>query len=330
MRSFALVPCFLIATTAFAQVPAAPTQTRDWRFAHPGATLVGGFRVKAVLDSSLVNTLIAEATAKDPSTGAMAGLIRSAIGGISEVRFSVRDMGKGKDPDVLALVTGVMDDALANALMQGKTQGKTSVRRIDANTLLVGEGQSLDDAVARMGKPATGLQARALDRSKALADHDFWLAGTLPELPNMTIPMLDSLRGLALGISMQSDLRVELALDMASAKLAEDLVSSARRSQVQQPGLGAALQSEVDGSSARFRITLPGDVVIQAVKQGMEQSGGQSPLAGLLGSSLGGNAPPAFKSTAPAPAAPANPKGGTVKIYGLDEGTREIPAQPKQ
>jgi hypothetical protein len=167
---------------------------------------------------------------------------------------------------------------------------------------------------------------RALDRSKALADHDLWLAGTIPELPNMTIPMLDTLRGLALGISLQSDLRLEVALDMDSAKTAEDLVSAARRSQTQQPGIGAALQSEVDGSTARFRMTLPGEQVIQAVKQGMDQgSGAKSPLAGLLGQSL-----PTFKSTAPEPAAQPKSKPGTIKIYGLDEGTREIPTQPRQ
>ena len=134
----------------------------------------------------------------------------------------------------------------------------------------------------------------------------------------MTIPVLDSLRGLALGISLQSDLSVEVALETDSAKTAEDLVSSARRSQAQQPGLGAALQSEVDGSTARFTFAMPGDQLIQAVQQGIANGGAQSPLAGLLGESL-----PTFKSSAPAPAAPANPKG-TIKIYGLDEGTREI------
>jgi hypothetical protein len=316
MRSLALVSCLLTASTVFAQAPA-----QDWRFAHPGATLVGGFRVKAVLDSSLVNTLIAQATAKDPSSGAMVGMMRAALGGVSEVRFSVRDMGKGKNPDVLALVTGMVDDSMASAM----TQGKTTVRRIDANTLLVGEGQSLEDAVARLGKPATGLQARALERSKALANHDMWIAGTLPELPTMSIPMLDSLRGLALGISIQNDLRVEVALDMNSAKTAEDLVSAARRSQVKQPGLGAALQSEVDGSTARFQFAMPGDQVIQAVKQGLEQGGAQSPLAGLLGTSL-----PSFKSATPAPAAAPEPMRGTIRIYGLDEGTREIKAEPRQ
>ncbi len=317
MRSLVLISCFLIGSTAFAQVPA-----QDWRFAHPGATLVGGFRIKAVLDSPLVNQLISEATTKDPSTSMMVGMIRSAVGSVSEVRFSIRDMGKGKDPDVLALVTGPLDEATVAAM----AQGKAGVHRIDANTLLLGEGQSLEDAVVRLSKPATGLQARALDRSKALAEHDLWLAGTLPEIPNMTIPMLDTLRGLALGISLQSDLRVELALDMDNAKTAEDLVSAARRSQKQQPGLGAALQSEVDGSTARFRIMLPGDQVIQAVKQGMDQgAGAKSPLAGLLGESL-----PTFKSTTPEPAAQPKPKQGTIKIYGLDEGTREIQTQPRQ
>ena len=326
MRSLALIPCFLVGSAAFAQAPVTQVQTQDWRFAHPGATLVGGFRLKAVMDSPLVSKLISEATAKDPSSGMMVGLIRSSVGGVTEVRFSVRDMGKGKEPDVLALVTGVVDDAIVGAIMQGKPQDKTEVRRIDANTLLIGEGQSLEDAVARLGKPATGLQARALDRSKALADHDLWIAGTIPEIPNMTIPMLDSLRGLALGVSLQSDLRVELALDMDTAKTAEDLVSLVRVSQKQQPGLGAALQSEVEGSTARFRMMLPGDQVIQAVRQGMDQgAGAQSPLAGLLGQSL-----PTFKSTTPAPAAQPKPKQGTIKIYGLDEGTREIKPEPRQ
>jgi len=273
-----------------------------------------------------MNTLIAQATTKDPSTGMMVGMIRSAVGGISEVRFSIRDMGKGKDPDVLALVTGQLDESMVAAM----AKGKAGIHRIDANTLLMGEGQSLEDAVARLGKPATGLQARALDRSKALADHDLWLAGTLPELPGMTIPMLDSLRGLAIGFSLQSDLRLEVALDMDSAKTAEDLVSSARQSQAQQPGLGAALQSEVDGSTARFRITLPGDQVIQAVKEGMDQGGGaKSPLAGLLGTSFGSSALPTFKSSAPEPATQPKSKQGTIKIYGLDEGTREIQTQPR-
>jgi len=58
----------------------------------------------------------------------------------------------------------------------------------------------------------------------------------------------------------------------------------------------------------------------------MEQgAGAQSPLAGLFGESL-----PTFKSTTPAPVAPPKAKQGTIKIDGLDEGTREIQTQPRQ
>ena len=62
MRTPALISCFLLGSAAFAQVPVTQAQAQDWRFAHPGATLIGGFRVKAVLDSPLVNNLIAQAT----------------------------------------------------------------------------------------------------------------------------------------------------------------------------------------------------------------------------------------------------------------------------
>ena len=81
MRPLALISGFLIGLAAFAQVPVTQTQMQDWRFAHPGATMVGGFRVKAVLDSALVNTLIAQATAKDPSTATLVGMMRGALGG---------------------------------------------------------------------------------------------------------------------------------------------------------------------------------------------------------------------------------------------------------
>ena len=248
----------------------------------------------------------------------MVGLVLQSLDRVSEIRFSVRDMGKGKDPDFLALVTGQLDEASLTSMAKGRAR----VHRIDADTVLVGEGQSLEDAFLRMSKPATGLQARALDRSKALANNDLWIAGTLPALP-MTVPVLDSLRSLALGISAQSDLRIEVALETATPKMAEDLVSSARRTQMEQPALGAALQSEVDGSTARFRFVMPGDQVIQAVQQAVANRGAQPSLPSFLGQSA--VAPGAVASD---PAAPAKPKRDTVIIYGLEGGPREI--KPEQ
>jgi hypothetical protein len=86
-----------------------------------------------------------------------------------------------------------------------------------------------------MSKPAVRLQARAVTHSKDLSKNDLWISGALPTLP-MTIPVLDALRGIAMGISAQADLRIEIALETNSPKAAEEMVSSARRSQAQQPG----------------------------------------------------------------------------------------------
>lgn len=315
LRTAALI-FSVIAPAVFAQAPTqltAQATNQDWRFAHPGATLVGGFRVKATLDSPLVNSLIAQATVKNPSAGPMVAMAKAALGGVTEVRFSIRDMGKGKDPDVLAMISGVLDDAAAGALMQGKS--KSTMHRIDANTLLIGEGQSLEDAVDRMSKPPVGLQARALTNSKTLSTNDLWIAGAIPELP-MTVAVLNAVRSVALGISVESDLRMELALETASPKMAEEMVSSARKSQTQQPALGAALETEVDGSTARFRFVMAGDQVIQALQQAIDQPGAAPSFSGLLGQATPGAAPAAPKSD--------KPKRDTIMVYGLEGGPREI------
>jgi hypothetical protein len=128
-----------------------------------------------------------------------------------------------------------------------------------------------------------------------------------------------------LGLSAQSDLRIEIALETATPKMAEDLVTAARRSQVEQPALGAALQSEVDGSTARFRFVMQGDQVIQAVQQAIANKSAQSALPSFLG--------PSPVAPAPAwsdPASPPKPKRDTVIIYGLEGGPREIKSEPRQ
>jgi len=116
-------------------------------------------------------------------------------------------------------------------------------------------------------------------------------------------------------------LRIEIALETPSPKIAEDMVIAARRSQAQQPGLGAALQTEVDGSTARFRFVMEGNQVLQAVQQAMESQSAPSALSGFLGQS-----PVVFKSNEPPKS--DTPKRDTIVIYGLEDGPREIKNSP--
>jgi hypothetical protein len=300
LRTLILGACPLI---VFGQT-APRTEPIDWRFAQPGATLVGGVRIDALLQSPILNAIIEQATAKDPTMTVMVGMMRGALGGVSEVRFSVLDQGAGKDPQVLTLVTGRLDEAAATSL----AQGKATVHRLDANTLLLGDAEAVADAVRRLSEPSTALQNRGVERGKTLGDYDLWIAGTLPATP-MTAAFGDMLHGLALGLSVRDDLKLELALDTASAETAEELIRTVRKAQKDQPAFAASLLTDVDGSTARFRVSVEKTVVVKAI-----QDAAASGTLGSQGSLL--STAPKFKQK--------EPERKTVTIYGLDEGPREF------
>ena len=88
MRTFVLIGA--LASSLFAQA--------DWRFAHPDATLVGGLRPQAVLDSPYLASALAEATKQEPSAAMMLTMAKGMIGGVTEIRFSVFDNGPKEIP----------------------------------------------------------------------------------------------------------------------------------------------------------------------------------------------------------------------------------------
>lgn len=147
---------------------------QDWRFAHPGATLVGGIRPQSILNSPLVSAAIEEAAKKDPSAAAMASMVRGLLIGIREIRFSVLDNGT-PEPDVIVLISGDLDEAMVTTLAEGKAK----VKRIGTDTVLLGNGPSLNEAALRLAAPETPVPD--LVQPDALADKDFWFAGSIPK-----------------------------------------------------------------------------------------------------------------------------------------------------
>ena len=78
-----LVLIGVLAASLFAQT--------DWRFAHPDATLVGGLRPQAVLDSPFLASALAEATKKEPSAAMALGM--AGFAGLSYWRAKEGDPG---------------------------------------------------------------------------------------------------------------------------------------------------------------------------------------------------------------------------------------------
>jgi hypothetical protein len=302
MRLFAL-------TAVLPVVLAAQTATdADWSFAHPDATLVGAIKPRAILDSPLLTFVTEDLGMADVNTKLMMGLVRATLGSVNEIRFSLQDNGT-KEPDVIALVSGSFDEGLLSALAQQKAK----VRRIDANTILLGNGPSLDKAAARVARTGASLRPRVSLVSEAMEASDFWLSGQLPEMP-MTAQLRTMLRGLALGLTVRDDLAAAFDLHAANAEQAQALVRETHSAEAKMPPLyQGLLQSYVDGNTAHFRITVPRQILLDAVKNraipGMP--GQEQPRLERL-------APPLLE-------APAQPK--KVVIQGLDSGPREIPLQ---
>lgn len=320
--------------------PGARAQTApDWRFADPGAAMIGGFDVQSVLQSPLVKSALDQVTAK--FGGAVPGMEQTlgTLGGVSQVYFSVS--GRHEDADVLVLMKGNLSDAMAKAFIQGANMGgaasgngkagdakpagtlKMDMRRVDVNTILYGDIALLDAALRRLSLPASATPNPLVARAKTLSDgNDFWIGGSLPDIPAIAL-LGGGIRSLAVGLSLQQDFRFQLSLDMATAETAQALAAQARKSMEdarRQNKIDARQEIEVAGTTLRVKVSMDGDKVLKLLADKMAEG---LPTPGALVSAHPSSTPPNRTQPARQEVQPQQPK--TVRIYGLDDGPKEIP-----
>lgn len=323
-----------------AQSPARDKPQKDWRFAHPDALLVGSIHPKALIESPVIEEVLKQSGSKDASaaqTMAMLNLAKGLLSGIDEVRFSLvqtaGESGKSKT-DIVALVDGHFEEGILGLMTasQATTPDKATFRRIDPNTLLIGQGASLEAAAQRMTQSEPKLRSRAFEGTETLVSNDFWISGRVPENPfalltdSMPFPgglkppstpdLSKNLRRIALGISLREGIDGELVLQTATAEMAEALVKEMLTSIEQKPNpVSRLIGARADGTTAHFTLNLSRSLTLEAIHTAMTQR-----------QSLAVN-------TNPQPLDPPKPlvpvKTRTIVIEGLDEGPREV-ALPQQ
>src|SRR6185503_106879 len=87
MRYVRVLPVLVLTLGLGSQSVMGQTEA-DWRFSHPQATLVGGVRVGAILQSPLVKKALEQATSKDPQIAMGAAMAQTMLRGITDIRFS--------------------------------------------------------------------------------------------------------------------------------------------------------------------------------------------------------------------------------------------------
>jgi len=341
----------LSASTARAQAapaaePAAALDTApDWRFADPAADLIGGIDVQAVLQSPFVKFALDQGAAK--AGGTVPGLepTLKLMRGVSQIYFSTS--GRDQDTGLLVMMRGSLNDAAATALLQGAriAGGKPSkpgetrklgppdieMRRVDAATVLFGDAARLDAAVERLRGPASATPSPLAARAKELsAGNDVWIGGTFPNIP--AVAMLSaSIRGMAFGLSLREGFRLQASVDMTTPELAQAVEAIAKKSVAdaqRQNNINVQPEIEVAGSTVRVKVAMTQDQFLKMVQEQIAASG---PTAGsLFGPAFGASSGASSGNGAPQPtsvqAQPVQPqKPPTVKIYGLDDGPKEVP-----
>ena len=312
--------------------PLAGAQPADWRFADPGAQLIGGVEVHALLNSPLVKAALDQVAAKMGNAAPMMQMTLGTLSGVSQVYFSVTtrhaNAGQQQEPETIMMIRGTLDDAVARAFLQGAgaaarsqpPQPNMEMSRVDANTILVASPALLSAAVRRIQRPSPAQPAPLLARARTLSEgNDFWIGGSLPDIPAVAL-IAGGIKGLALGLSLQNDLRLQLAVDMPTAETAQQMAAQVRKSMDEtrqnKNSPDMKVETKVEGTTLRIAASMDGAQVLQVLTERLKDG---LPAPGAL---LGGG-PTKSVSTPSQPPAPQRPR--SVKIYGLDDGPKEVP-----
>jgi hypothetical protein len=231
----------------------------------------------------------------------------------------------------LLQVPGSFDPQLIAGFFPSPVAGKVKV--VGPHTLLIGDGDSFAKAAERMTAAGAPISHRDLEQS------DIWIEGSAAILTQQSgqpiPPAFQGLKGFSVGLNLGESPEINLSLsasDEASAagmlKIFQDGVE--QLVQLNQTASAAAkpLILKQEGSKIRMHYVVPPELVAMAQQQA---ASGDLPaqLAPLLGSwGVGGfggatTAKPPVGASRPEPP-PQN--GGKIKIFGLDDGPKELPA----
>lgn len=320
---------FLLSFCSFAIAQTPASSVTDWRFAHPDADMKISVNVQALLKSDAIAKAIEQGKTQAKDNAMQIQMAVAMLQTVDRLSVSLHQKAPN-DADVLAQITGSFDPQFIAGMFPSAGNGQVKV--VGPHTILIGEGESFTQAVARMSGSAAPASGDELEQS------DIWIqvsgAMLAQQAGQQGSPLLKDLRGVSLGLTLGETPVVNVALTAADAAGAATILGTLQAMTpllAASPASAAAAKGLIftqDGSSVRVRLKVPPEVLAMLQQQAASaaNSGGGFPaqLAPLLGSfGIGGS------SAKPVPAAPPPPRnGGAVRIYGLDDGTKEF-AAPK-
>ena len=348
----------------------AQTDPALWRYVHPNSKALIGIDWHR-LNTSHVGTILREKWintngATVPGIEFLDDIDRVLIS--SPGRESD---DQAAEPPILIVVRGKFDPAKirhaltshgAKAQMfnniavyrpQGKSGKDLAFVVLDAQTILIGDArsvfQSLDlNRSPETAAPSTPVSARA---SELDANYEVWaiIQGTGAIAGNRLTELFSGgafgsaePQTFEAGISVRNGLAAEIHLTLPNEPLARrmasdlsDLFKTMAKDKAADPSMAdltKKLKVVSDGATAKITLHLTPQELEKNARIFAASHKTQGPAAAVAaGPAASIPVVPVRPVVTPPPAAPAKPERGTIRIEGLDEGTREIPyKRPEQ
>ncbi len=348
----------LIALSLLAAV-SATAQTDTWDLGHPDAKLMMGINLKNLRASALGEAFRSQMRSQPLQMG-QAGMALGFLEQIDRVFISspalsklpTKLAGKGaprENPPFLVIVEGTLPVQQLLAFLPGSLQRyrtvdvfrgakptDPSIAMLDTRTTVLGDNKSVLAAIDRRAHTVQA-ESTTLARARQLAStHDFWVLATdslsqfQPSNANLPSAFAADMKGIDAGFTFRDGMQMELSLtmtsEMAAAQLYQLVSGQIALAQTQNPDMAEAarkLRIASQGNQLRASISLSKDEVEEQLRKFQAARAGTGIAVGRPPAQLTRpSAPrtPRLQTTNPPP-----PPPGKVRIYGLDEGVREIP-----
>jgi hypothetical protein len=321
-------------------LPAQQPAPMTWELGHSDATVLLGADISSFRASQVgqsFNSQMQQVQQAGPMMFPFTGF--QVLGDIDKIFLSSpgnKTAGSKENPPFLLVLEGTFPEDHLRLFRSGpvhlyraiKIYGPSkstnpSLAIPDEHTILVGDEKSIRDAIDRHGRK-TEAPSPLLERAAALAaKNDMWLIArdaisNLQPAGVPVSPMAAEVEGVEAGVSARDgfvfDLSIDTKTEAAARQLAQLLSTqmetalATKLDREQSAILMRSFRISSEGNRAALNFSLSKDELEQQMRK-MQSS------------------PGAFTSPSPAPAPKSNTPR-TVKIYGLDEGVREIPWKP--
>jgi hypothetical protein len=198
----------------------------EWGFAHANPTFLASFNLTELLKSPVGQWILSQMGRALSLNAADLDKLKLVLSEIDHISVSAQPK-TARQMDGVVLLTGHFENQLLTKLIQ--ISGGPPPRMLDANTMLLGENDSLEAAVQRISNSWNARRTDPLiQRARRLTtEHDFWLSGPPP--PQLSQVLGGGIRSFTVGMSLGKQIRVVLALDTFTQQAADRILASYRK-----------------------------------------------------------------------------------------------------